>query len=63
MQLYADQHGMAFMTMEDFIQKVFYKVYSVKAEKWVAQTSSKGKKFKKPNDAMPCMVIGHNLPV
>src|SRR5271166_4777855 len=35
---------------------------SVKAEKWVPVTSSKGKEFNKPNDAMPCMVIGHNLP-
>ena len=62
MKAYAEQRGMGFMTMEDFIQKVFYKVYSVKAEKWTVGAHKNGKTFKKPNDAMPCMVVGHNLP-
>jgi hypothetical protein len=57
LEYYANEHGLALRTMSDFITKVFFKVYSLKAQKWVA----KGDAYI-PNDLMPLIVIRHNLP-
>jgi hypothetical protein len=54
---FSQGNNLPLLTKEDFITKVFFKVYSLKSQKWVA----KGKNYI-PNDLMPCMVIGHNLP-
>jgi len=57
LQSYANEHGVTLWTMPDFITKVFFKVYSLKSQKWIA----KGNAYI-PNDLMPLMVVGHNLP-
>jgi hypothetical protein len=67
MQAYAKAHSLKFMTMADFIGNVFYKIYSVKAKKWTTKSRINPKtgithSFIQPDDALPCMIIGHNLP-
>ena len=57
LQFYESEHGLTLWTMPDFITKIFFKVYSLKSQKWIA----KGNAYI-PNDLMFCMVVGHNLP-
>jgi hypothetical protein len=54
---YAKEHDLKLLTTEDFITKIFFKVYSLKSQKWIA----KGGAYI-PNDLLPLMVVGHNLP-
>jgi hypothetical protein len=48
---HAEEHGLEFITREDFVRKEFYRLYSIKS----------GKKGDL-SETLPCMVIGHNLP-
>jgi hypothetical protein len=51
MQTYCEQHNIRFLTLKDFIYKVFYKTYYYK--RW-----DDGE----PAPSLPMLVIGHNLP-
>jgi hypothetical protein len=51
MRAYADEHGLSFMTLDDFLYKVFFRTYYFK--RW-----QEGE----PALTLPMLVIGHNLP-
>jgi hypothetical protein len=51
MSAYADEHGLRFMTLDDFLYKVFFRTYYLKH--W--------QKGDMPQ-TLPMLVIGHNLP-
>jgi hypothetical protein len=44
LQTYAKEHGLKLLTMEEFITSVFFKVYSLKSQKWIA----KGNAYMRP---------------
>jgi hypothetical protein len=51
LKAYADAHGLALLTRDDFLHKVFYRLAYIRG-------SAKGV----PDDTMPRLIIGHNLP-
>jgi hypothetical protein len=51
MRAYAGAHGLSFITLEDFLYKVFFRIYYLK--RW-----QEGE----PPQTLPMLVIGHNLP-
>jgi hypothetical protein len=57
MQTYAAKYNMLCMTVDEFITKIFFKVYSVSAKRW---EKIGDKSF--PINQLPPLVIGHNLP-
>jgi hypothetical protein len=64
MRTYAEQHGLRFLTMAEFIRKVFYRAYTAKGWRKVSKKDANGNKVETPEpiDTLPCMVVGHNLP-
>jgi hypothetical protein len=51
MRAYAGERGLSFITLEDFLYKVFFRIYYLK--RW-----QEGE----PPQTLPMLVIGHNLP-
>jgi hypothetical protein len=57
MHAYAANNNMLCMNVEEFVTKIFYKVYSASAKRW---EKIGDKSF--PINQLPPLVIGHNLP-